>query len=52
MLEDTQYHARREDYEVEALKKQLEEKGVNKEEKKAKPVEPIRIKSDTGAGKA
>ena len=36
----------------EQLKKQLEEKGVNKEEKKAKPVEPIRIKSDTGAGKA
>ena len=52
ILEDTQYHARRADYEVEALKKQLEEKGVNKEEKKAKPVEPIRIKSDTGAGKA
>lgn len=52
ILEDTQYHARRADYEVEALKKQLEEKGINKEEKKAKPVEPIRIKSDTGAGKA
>ena len=52
ILEDTQYHARRADYEIEALKKQLEEKGVNKEEKKAKPVEPIRIKSDTGAGKA
>ena len=38
--------------ELQALKKQLEEKGVNKEEKNAKPVEPIRIKSDTGAGKA
>ena len=57
ILEDTQYHARRADYAVEELKKQLKEKD-NKEEKgktvesREKPEKPLRMKSDGGARKA
>ena len=56
ILEDTQYHARRADYEVEELKKKLTEKPAEPAEAvksaETRPPEPIRTKSDGGARKA